>query len=351
MASAGDGGPPLITTVIPTFRRPRLLRRAITSVLEQQGASFRVSIYDNASGDETADMVRAFAYRDPRVQYHCHPTNIGGAANFDYALRHVDTPCFSILSDDDYLLPGYYQHALEGLAKHPEAMFWVGMTLNVDETGTIWDARLQRWPHEGVYKPPEGFMTMTGGMATAWTGMVFRREVLDLVGLPDFETQGPTDLEFFLRLAARFPYLVEKYPAAVFTLNSDSFSATQPLSAFWPGWKRMMRGFESDKSLDGEFREAAVSALRYDAQRMLFRRGANAIAAGRLDFAREAADALGTERGLRNEARLLRGLVAACGHSTLAQRVYTFAYRAAERRIVRSRRGLQQQYGHLLRPV
>ncbi|MGH8146230.1 MAG: glycosyltransferase family 2 protein [Rhodanobacteraceae bacterium] len=340
---------PLITAVIPTFRRPRLLHRAIASVLEQEDAPLQVRVYDNASGDETATVVASMAAKDSRLRYHCHPTNIGGAANFDYGLRHVKTPYFSILSDDDYLLPEFYRRALAGLAAHPEAMFWAGVVLNVDMGGTIWDARVDRWPRDGVFAPPEGFMQMTGGMAPAWTGIVFRRGVLDLEGFPDPETRGPSDLEFCLRLAARFAYVVEKHPVAVFTLNNESFSATQPMSSFWPGWKRMIRKFGSDTRLDSDFRKAGVAALRRDAQRMLFRRGANAIAAARLDFARDAVDALEIDCGLVGRSRTLLAIAKVCAYSLGAQRLYTSAYRIAERRIVRSHGGLRAKYGHLLR--
>ncbi|RKX41747.1 MAG: glycosyltransferase family 2 protein, partial [Thermotogae bacterium] len=64
---------PLITTIIPTYRRPKLLQRAIKSVLNQTYPHFQVCVYDNASGDETAEVVAEFAKKDPRVKYYCHP--------------------------------------------------------------------------------------------------------------------------------------------------------------------------------------------------------------------------------------------------------------------------------------
>ena len=68
---------PLITTIIPTYRRPKLLRRAIMSVLNQTSPHFQICVYDNASGDETAAVVAEFSKNDPRVKYHCHTENIG----------------------------------------------------------------------------------------------------------------------------------------------------------------------------------------------------------------------------------------------------------------------------------
>src|SRR6185437_8436728 len=132
----------LISTLIPTYCRSALLQRAIASAVGQQGVDTRVCVFDNCSDDNTQEVVKRMAQCDTRIQYRRHSHNIGGFANFDLAMRGVATPFFSILSDDDYLLPGFYQRALADLAENPEAMFWVGESLWVDEQGTIWDARV-----------------------------------------------------------------------------------------------------------------------------------------------------------------------------------------------------------------
>jgi glycosyltransferase involved in cell wall biosynthesis len=347
----GHDKTPEITTVIPTYRRPRLLKRAITSAAGQEGVDARIAVFDNCSGDDTSEVVSMLAQRYPQVIYHSHSHNLGAVANFEFGVRSVDTPFFSILSDDDYLLPGFYRRALTGLAAHPEAMFWVGTTLNVDERGTIWDARIARWPRAGIYVPPDGVMAMTGGMAPTWTGILFRREVLELAGFIDPETVGPSDLDYTLRLGARFPYLLERDPVAVFTLNSEGFSATQPLSSFWPGWLKMFRNVQGLPGLNLDDRERLVSALHIDAQRMLFRRGINALAAGRRDYACEAAEALEMHYSQSARAAFLRGLASGCGRIPGMQPALTQVYRLLERQIVRSRKQLQQRYGHLLLPA
>lgn len=342
---------PRITVIIPTFRRPRLLHRAIASVLAQNFAAIQICIYDNNSQDETKEIVNHFQSTDRRIVYHCHAQNIGGLANFLFGMSRVDTNYFSFLSDDDYLLPDFYRRAVEGLSKHPNAMFWAGMSLHADEHGIIWDARVRRWKREGLFQPPEGFMAMTGGMAPAWTSMLFRKEAIDRCGLIDTDILGPSDLEYCLRLAAGHPYVLEKHPSAVFTLNSQSFSATQPMSAFWPGWKRMLEKFSSNPNFSPELKAIALPALRRDAWKMLFRRGANALAAGRLDFAEDAANALSMDCGEIMRAFLLRTLAFSCTHSAEVQKIYTSAYRYAERRLVESRQDLQTTYGHLLRSI
>lgn len=338
---------PLITTIIPTYRRSALLSRAIASAVAQ-GAGARVCVFDNCSRDDTAQVVDQMAQSHPQIRYHCHARNLGGAANFDFGMRSVVTPFFSILSDDDYLLPGFYDRALASLAEHPEAMFWAGTTISVDEQGTIWDARIDRWPREGVFNPPEGLMAMMHGMAPAWTGIVFRREVLERVGFLDQATLGPSDLDFMLRAAASHPFVLSKHPSAVYMLNTESFSATQPLSSFWPGWQKMFLNVEANGALDQVAKNAALAALHRDAQRMLFRRGANALAAGRYDFSREAAQVLRGYYGRIGRPWTLRAIAALCETAPWLQRIYGRAYRGWERRLVASRADLEEKYGHLI---
>jgi|GEM_PF-4090006 len=102
-----DTAKPLITTIIPTYRRPKLLRRAISSVLNQTYPHFQVCVYDNASGDETASVVAELSKEDPRVKYHCHAENIGATENFIYGMEHVEIPFFTLLSDDDLIFPNF----------------------------------------------------------------------------------------------------------------------------------------------------------------------------------------------------------------------------------------------------
>lgn len=345
------GGSPVVTALIPTFRRPSLLRRAIASVVEQRAVAACVSVFDNCSGDETPDVVAEFAERYPNIRYLQRPENIGGLANMVAAVTSVDTPYFSLLSDDDYLLPDAYARAVASLERNPDAMFWAGVTIEVDTEGRVWNARLRDWPREGLYCPPEGALAMTHGRAPTWTGVIFRREVLDRFGFVDTKAQGPSDLDYLLRLGATFPYVFERFPAAVFSLHRESFSSTQPLSAFWPGWMRMIDNMSALESIDEASRLQLAAAVRVDAERMLFRRGANAIANGRTEFAHEAAGALRTYFGRQAKPWCLRVLATVCEQSSVAQRLATSVYRKLEERILNSRQNLQDEYGPLLRPI
>jgi glycosyltransferase involved in cell wall biosynthesis len=259
---------PLITTIIPTFRRPDRLKKAIQSILNQTYPHFQVCIYDNASGDETAVVVSEFAKVDDRIKYHCHQSNIGAAENFQYGLSHVETPFFSFLSDDDYLLPEFYQTALNGFKNYPDAAFSAGTVIDVNEEGEILDVILSKWPEKEYYSPPEGLLEMIGKHSN-WIGALFRKESIEKIGPIDLALKA-IDIDYMLRIAGHLPFVISKNPCAVFVQHRLSYSRTHGLKLIWPGWKIIMSKVKEDPRLSLETKMLAEQKLQIELENLLF---------------------------------------------------------------------------------
>jgi len=250
-----------ITTIIPTYRRPKMLARALRSVLRQTLRNFRVHVYDNASGDETETIVAQEARGDPRVAYFCQPHNIGAAANFLFGMQRVDTPYFSFLSDDDVLLPDFYETAIAGFARWPSALMSATSTIEVDTNGAPLFAPLALWPRDGLYEPPTGAFAMLGNRHPTWTTVVFRRESIERVGLLDLEVGAPADLDFELHLAAVAPMVVSRRACGAYVRHPAAHSAGET-AAVAPGFERMWRKVEEDESIEPAARARLVGRLR-----------------------------------------------------------------------------------------
>ena len=251
---------PLITTIIPTYRRPKLLRRAIKSVLNQTYPHFQVCVYDNASGDETASVVAEMSKTDSRVKYHCHPENIGAIKNFIYGMEHVDTPFFTLLSDDDLILPNFFEIGMNALEKNQEAIFFAGATIRAHPDGNIWDVPLDLW-RNGVYYPPEGFLEMLKKGHPEWTGIIFRKEVLSKIGIVDTGTEMASDLDFELRIAAKHPIVINKIPCAIFFSHPSSITSHGRLNSTWPAWLKMIENIDNIQELSKEMQREAHQLL------------------------------------------------------------------------------------------
>lgn len=209
---------PIITTLIPTFRRPDLLRRAIESALNQTFRDLRVCVYDNASGDATADVVRRICEADSRVTYFCHPTNIGAFANFQNALAGVTTKYFSFLSDDDYLLPSFYERAVRQLESRCTAEFYAAKVLHNGPGNRLLKRSLSNW-QSGIFTPPSGLEAIAEHGHSEWTGIVFKTKGVLLDGSLREDLGVYADVEFTLRRAAIADYIVDTEPGAVFVTD------------------------------------------------------------------------------------------------------------------------------------
>jgi Glycosyl transferase family 2 len=107
-----------VTVGIPTFNRAELLRGAMESVLAQSYTSFRLLISDNASDDDTADVVRSFA--DERIDYRRSERNIGSTANLQRVIELADTEFLLLLPDDDVLYPEHLQATVDVMDRFPD---------------------------------------------------------------------------------------------------------------------------------------------------------------------------------------------------------------------------------------
>ena len=117
MCEANAHVEPRVTVFIPTYNRARLLRFAIDSVLAQTYGDFRLEISDNASSDETPEVVAS--YSDPRIVSIRQPENIGLLANHNRFLERVQTDYALILPDDDVIYPNLLERGVRVLDERP----------------------------------------------------------------------------------------------------------------------------------------------------------------------------------------------------------------------------------------
>jgi glycosyltransferase involved in cell wall biosynthesis len=104
-----------LTVGIPTFNRSGWLRQTIESVLAQSFTGFRLIVSDNASEDDTPDVVRS--YGDERIDYVRSESNVGVAGNLNRLVQLADTEFLVIVPDDDVLYPGHLVAAVELLER------------------------------------------------------------------------------------------------------------------------------------------------------------------------------------------------------------------------------------------
>jgi len=89
----------MVSIVIPTYNRARLLERAVRSVLRQTYKDFEIIIVDDNSTDNTQSVV--FDLKDERIRYVKHEKNRGGSAARNTGIRIARGFLVTFLDDDD----------------------------------------------------------------------------------------------------------------------------------------------------------------------------------------------------------------------------------------------------------
>jgi glycosyltransferase involved in cell wall biosynthesis len=274
-----------VTAIIPTYRRPTSLGRAIESVLAQTLTDLELHVYDNASSDETAAVVARYRARDPRVHYHCHPRNIGGVENLRYAMQRVESAFFSCINDDDLLLPGFYEAGISALRTNPGALFAAFPVLEVDEAGRVmgYDRLLP-----GLYSPPEGFLAIATRDIPIWTGILWNSDVLACAGNLSTNSAVMVDLDYLLRVAARGSFVVPSVPGAVFLHHEGGASAGASVDSTYKGGSAVVATVRSMDFLPPTVRLAAIHSLEQRLADLVFVLGIGASRRGRFVEARQA---------------------------------------------------------------
>jgi|GEM_PF-5537541 len=181
---AKQSDPMLLTMSIPTYNRASFLGLALESILSQiddaKAGQMEIWISDNASTDDTAQVVEGLArkYGRVRIEYRRNPCNLGAERNVMAAAGLGSGEYAWIFGDDDLMVPG----ALEALWPHlekGEADFFLlnKSVMNRDLSEIIY---AKQNLHSGVIRF-EGLLdlTMVFGYITQLgfiTSAVFRRE-------------------------------------------------------------------------------------------------------------------------------------------------------------------------------
>lgn len=340
----------IITMVIPTYRRPQLLRRAISSVLNQTHPHVRVCVYDNASGGKTETVVRDIMRRDSRVIYHRHSENIGTYRNFNYGIMDVKTPFFTLMSDDDMLAPTFYEDALKAFEKYPDAMLVCMPTMVVDSELNVIGAPIEV---KGMtyYRAGDALRESVKGSipCSMWSGILFRTEVRDQIGHPDPDAGPFADAGYLWHAVARFPLVVLSGVAALYMVHPHNMGTEvrmTPLDGTWPGWwEKMIKTVETDEQVTPEVRSQIREFVYPDFRKLAYHQVFFFLGAGRPDLARLTVSGI-RACGLIITPLLFAAIVWAYGHIPLARKAFMRAIEIRHAKTKVRRRQLHLKYGH-----
>ena len=117
---------PKVSICIPVYNRADILCRAIDSCLRQTYKDIEVVVCDNASTDNTKEVVLQYCKKDSRVKLYQNDVNIGGLKNFKKTIEHAKGEFCILLGSDDWISDDFIKERIRGFEVYPKAAFVSG---------------------------------------------------------------------------------------------------------------------------------------------------------------------------------------------------------------------------------
>ena len=103
---------PLVSVGIPTYNRPKSLKKVLKSLLNQTYDNIEILISDNCSeGNQVDELIHDFLknYKENKIRYFRQPKNMGAAFNYQFVLEKARGKYFFWNADDDIRSPDFVE--------------------------------------------------------------------------------------------------------------------------------------------------------------------------------------------------------------------------------------------------
>jgi glycosyltransferase involved in cell wall biosynthesis len=120
---------------MPVYNGERFLRESLNSLLAQTFRDFELIISDNASTDQTEQICREYAAKDPRIRYDRNETNLGASKNYNRVFELSTGEYFKWAAADDLCAPTMLEQCVCILDQNPEVVVCYPKTNIIDEDG------------------------------------------------------------------------------------------------------------------------------------------------------------------------------------------------------------------------
>ena len=108
------------SVLLPVYNGAPAVTVAIQSILAQSEPDFEFLIIDDCSTDGTADIIREYSRRDPRIRAVFHSENMGVSHTLNEALEMARTDLVARMDHDDESLPDRLRLQIDYMERQPE---------------------------------------------------------------------------------------------------------------------------------------------------------------------------------------------------------------------------------------
>lgn len=192
---------PLVSVIIPAYKAEDLILEALMSVKAQTYPEWEVIVVEDASEDQTEEIVRNFVNiaGNKRVQYIRHQENQGPSGARNTGIQHAKGEYLAFLDYDDIWKENHLEAAVNKLEESQADFAYSTVQVFEHETNKL----LNTWgpTSEDLEQFPASIFPRNYIQPST---VVMKKSIIKLVGFFDTNPnlRGVEDLDYWLRVAA-----------------------------------------------------------------------------------------------------------------------------------------------------
>lgn len=217
---------PTLSVVIPNYNHGKYLPACLQAILNQSFAAKEIVVVDDASTDNSVEVLEQFARQHPNLRYFRNETNQKVLITVNRGLEKVSGDYVALLAADDEVCPGFFEKTISLLAQHPQAALCGGICQFEDvDTKAVYRLGVGMTDKPRYFSPDELVDLSRRGKLMMFTSvMVFRREALLKAGKYQLDLKWHADWFGFVVAAFRDGVCFVPEVLGVFRVMSGGYS-------------------------------------------------------------------------------------------------------------------------------
>lgn len=216
-----------ITVCIPSYNRANTISNSINSILKQTYKNIEILIVDNASTDNTREVVESFD--DSRIKYLYFQDLLDVNYNFMRAISCASTEIVCLFHSDDYYFSNIIEEQLKYLLdSNVGAVFSKMIPRKIDRNGMIDISDLDRTTenYEIIqYNHKEFFeKSLKRGIPVSCPTLMTKKSVIREVGLLDKKEGLISDISLWLPIARKYNIIDLQTQLMFYGISNDQLS-------------------------------------------------------------------------------------------------------------------------------
>jgi glycosyltransferase involved in cell wall biosynthesis len=218
-----------VTVVMPNYNYAKYLSESIQSVLTQSHKDLELIVIDDCSKDNSVEILREWAKRDPRVFVLENKINQGAAESQNLALKRMSGDFLALCDADDVWYPQKLEIQLNLLSKNPRAGLAHAQAVIIDSQGKPTGKTFTEEYNPSVPRNSgDVFDQIVTTNYPCSSSTIIRRECVEYAGRFDNQLKYLYDWTYWVRVARKYEFVYVPEPLLSYRVHGSSTALDGP---------------------------------------------------------------------------------------------------------------------------